>query len=662
MFIVSINKKLDGDCLKYMKNNILTAENSLNNAKKFLLKIFNKLYILQKIFKFTHGDFKLDNVLYSSKVSTQNPSVDEVEPLLADFGNSELTINNYRYKGNPQFVNYNTSDNITYYFGKDYVYFLVNAMGEILEYAIVNDENIEIKNNCYKFIHFIYQLMFTKMQANKEKFSNLFGFDIQNYNEQEFIHKIFEIQTKYKNYKTYTKQKTDAEGIVKQYGSVVAVSEEEKNQALQIIQEMNTKLEQLGHNTTRAFMSSNIFKNEYDFNEFTFENIRISFSESSKDSFIDTNKMYYKKYLKYKNKYNNMIEFKKNQYGGMFDFLGWGKQDHPVKNTAPFISEEIPHPVRAIEPAIQINQKYLTVFDSKNIELFTSKIKKELNSEILSKNERDVREKINILCDIFKYIIDLDSFQGMIENIVSSKVFVKLNYNIAINTVKCKYTEKYDIIMPHSNNQASQIEYKIIPPSANKIEYYVFIITTYGYKFIKALNNLEYGTAHLHTINDNFEKIIIAGEMSCSNLQIKFNFLSGTFTKPIKDMDSENFNNITHIYIYLCKLVIGYALLNQNNTLNIEIIYTTDELFSKMSNNIENSIKTICDSDSNTKNLTYKIPHSKDTERSCFKNSITAVQDIGTQKLYTDIKKQIENKINNNPIDEAYEQYLACKK
>jgi hypothetical protein len=168
-------------------------------------------------------------------------------------------------------------------------------------------------------------------------------------------------------------------------------------------------------------------------------------------------------------------------------------------------------------------------------------------------------------------------------------------------------------------------------------------------------------------INDNFENAIIAGEVECSNSEIKFNFQSGTFTKPIKDKDSENFNNIEHIYILLCKLVIAYALLEEANDLNINIIYTTEELFLKMSDNIDQSVAKICSDRGNTQDLTYKIPHTqgeqdKKQDKSCFRNSITVVGDPETKKMYQSIKSQIENKINGLEIDPKLEQYLACKK
>ena len=62
----------------------------------------------------------------------------------------------------------------------------------------------------------------------------------------------------------------------------------------------------------------------------------------------------------------------------------------------------------------------------------------------------------------------------------------------------------------------------------NPIKYYTFLISDRGIKFGSINDGLEYGTAHLHLVEDENEEVIVAGEVKLSRTDLFYNFASGT--------------------------------------------------------------------------------------------------------------------------------------
>ena len=103
------------------------------------------------------------------------------------------------------------------------------------------------------------------------------------------------------------------------------------------------------------------------------------------------------------------------------------------------------------------------------------------------------------------------------------------------------------------------------PESTNMIEitengkYYVFMISTLGFKFFEIFDSLEYGRSHLHMIDNNNEGVIIAGEVSVNNKGVFYNFLSGTFSLVIKNEYKEYYFSMLHIFKALIEIVLLFV-------------------------------------------------------------------------------------------------------
>ena len=171
-----------------------------------------------------------------------------------------------------------------------------------------------------------------------------------------------------------------------------------------------------------------------------------------------------------------------------------------------------------------------------------------------NKYDSSVRDKIYNLFEIIQNIDRIDILQEKIRSIVNTDSFKKINFNKCVNTVKCKYTEKYDIIMSFNNDQRQK--------STNMIEitengkYYVFMISTLGFKFFEIFDSLEYDRSHLHIIDNNNEGVIITGEVSVNNKGVFYNFLSGTFSLVIKNEYKEYYFSMLHIFKALIEIVL----------------------------------------------------------------------------------------------------------
>jgi hypothetical protein len=221
-----------------------------------------------------------------------------------------------------------------------------------------------------------------------------------------------------------------------------------------------------------------------------------------------------------------------------------------------------------------------------------------------------------------------------------------------------KYTTNYDIIMPFDNDQRADIIYKIDIPKSDSTEYYVFMISTLGFKFYKIVDSLEYGSSHLHLIDNNNERVIIAGELSVNHSEISYNFSSGTFSLVIKNEYKDYYLNMLHIFKALIEIILLYL-----TNFEIEINYTIKELLNTNFKNIisEKSLENICNNNKD-KFTTYKIIHENaPLDKTCHQNSLTRVKDLDTKNKYNLIKKKIQDKIkNNNYIKLKDDDNLLC--
>jgi len=175
LYVTSVNEMVDGNTLDYLKEDF-----SFDTFKKIFYQIVIKLNLLQTKLKFMHGDLKLDNVFYKI--------IDgELQVLLSDLGNSTLTLDGNKISGNPQFIVRGMDDEVPYY-GKDILYFLINALGEINKLDIGEYPNKEeVENSIITMLKNIFNIqnetvipnwnLFTNQGGRKYKASNIFRID-----------------------------------------------------------------------------------------------------------------------------------------------------------------------------------------------------------------------------------------------------------------------------------------------------------------------------------------------------------------------------------------------------------------------------------------------------------------------------------------------------
>ena len=632
--IFSINKKVDGDCLEFIYYAILInnkPEDLINIFNKLCMKIFNKLKCLQEMFLFIHGDFKLDNILFIKKDKKKNYELDNIEPLISDLGNSSLTVDNFRYEGNPFFevINYNKTNN-EYYYGKDIVYFFINALSMFYKKyneknTISNTPEIKIKIDLNSNEKIVLDSEQKKLFKNGLEYLTLIILSIFKDIFKDIINQ------------------SDGNNI-NHYDTLFILSTEADNNFLinLLYASVDIKfVKTILTNKKNPFIASNIFKIDYSFKEFL---IIIN---------ILNNYNFFMKYLKYKNKYN---------------------QDKNSMDIFRQINGNYKNSINYFEKYIKYKTKHLNKKSLKSLEILKGgndtnlpQMVKILRDNMISvkKNKYDfiVRDSLydlfNIIQDIDKN--DVDTLQEKIRNIVNTDSFKTINYNKCIHAIKCKYTTNYDIIMPFYNDQRADIIYKIdIPTDKNDTEYYVFMISTLGFKFYKIVDSLEYGSSHLHLIDNNNERIIIAGELSVKHNEISYNFSSGTFSLVIKNEYKDYYLNMLHIFKALIEIILLYLT---NFTNEIEINYTIEELLNTNFKNIisEESLENICNNNKD-KFTTYKIIHKNASlDKTCHLNSLTRITDLDTTQKYNLIKNKIQDKIkNNNYIKLEDDDNLLC--
>lgn len=175
LYVTSVNEMVDGTTLDYLKENF-----SFDTFKIIFYQIVIKLNLLQTKLKFMHGDLKLDNVFY--KIVN-----DKLQVLLSDLGNSTLTLDGNKISGNPQFVVTGMDNEIPYY-GKDILYFLINALGEINNLDVEKyPDKLEIENNIITMLKSLFNIQneneiynwtnFTNIDGKKYKSSKIFSID-----------------------------------------------------------------------------------------------------------------------------------------------------------------------------------------------------------------------------------------------------------------------------------------------------------------------------------------------------------------------------------------------------------------------------------------------------------------------------------------------------
>jgi hypothetical protein len=190
-YIISINKKTDGNCLDLL----ITLINGKSSSDKILIfnklcsLIFTKLFILQKFVRFIHNDLKLSNILYNKKeiisIDYNNyNNLNNIDILISDLGMSQIIINKYTYIGNPITQIKNN------YFYKDILYFLIETIFDIkdddITIYIINIlkqiMNIELFNTIFPFVtnkkidtNKIHQLNKESIKKNFVQFDDIFN-------------------------------------------------------------------------------------------------------------------------------------------------------------------------------------------------------------------------------------------------------------------------------------------------------------------------------------------------------------------------------------------------------------------------------------------------------------------------------------------------------
>ncbi len=525
-FILSLNEKVDGDCLSYIikqiENEDLTKDTIIKEFNYLSSCIFQKLKLLQDKFKFIHNDLKLDNVFYQMENG-------KVIVLLSDFGSSELTINGYRIKGNPDFIT-KTNDEKPYY-GKDIMYYFINALQEFQ--TKYNSEIPDyIKNNYFDLIVHIINLIKSLYSTDKiQEFSNNFQKVILN---REIIENTDTIKSLLKS--------------------------------------------------GRLFKSSDIFLLDYSFYDLTTEFLLtiINCQDLCENYEIKqpSSLVYYNKYLKYKSKYMML----KQQLGG--------------------------HRSECEE----INKCIINKLSNK-----VSNIKTIADMKILK----------DICLDHLSYNWDYQT------------------YDISVGKFKCKHFKEsdHDLLMMFKHDQRrpekifkSLYQDTQILGSLNP-RYYTFIISTAGVKYGIINDGLEFGTSHLHLIENTDERVIIAGEIKIEGRKLIYNFNSGTFsldqTKKLTWKDNER------KYKIICDNVFKMKVSLDDKDLFDTIEYQGD-VIKTLFNDTYPDPEEICKICKKSPNDIYTGFPSSDPDVRCTKNSISLIKNKDIVGVYGKLKNNIE--------------------
>ena len=197
----------------------------------------------------------------------------------------------------------------------------------------------------------------------------------------------------------------------------------------------------------------------------------------------------------------------------------------------------------------------------------------------------------------------------------------------------------------------------------NPIKYYTFLISDRGIKFGSINDGLEYGTAHLHLVDDENEEVIIAGEVKVSGTDLFYNFASGTVSLEQAKKNQQKFDINLMKARKLCEAIFTFQLPETKR-----IIYRGDNVngsLFKFDNPYPSAeeFEEIC-ADPNVQ--LYRSTYVNNKDKMCTNNSITTLGDLTVKSAYTNLGKQLSQLNSRNtlnikvPDNEHFTNY--CKK
>lgn len=150
--IITIMDKMDGNCYKLFQNT--TNENDIKRYfNKFINQIINQNNILNKLCKFNHLDFKINNVLYKKKNG-------DINFYICDFGMSNITLfDKYKISNDDIFARYKLEPSPVY----DIVFLLLTTF----DYSI----NIHLNNVLLKILKDKLNITIKFVKNKKKPFS-----------------------------------------------------------------------------------------------------------------------------------------------------------------------------------------------------------------------------------------------------------------------------------------------------------------------------------------------------------------------------------------------------------------------------------------------------------------------------------------------------------
>ena len=172
----------------------------------------------------------------------------------------------------------------------------------------------------------------------------------------------------------------------------------------------------------------------------------------------------------------------------------------------------------------------------------------------------------------------------------------------------------------------------------NTVKYYTFLISDRGIKFGSINDGLEYGTAHLHLVDDENEEVIVAGEVKLSGTDLFYNFASGTVSLTQANKDQQKFDINLMKAKKLCEVIFTFQLPEIKR-----VIYRGDNVkgsLFKFDNAYPSAqeLEEIC-ADPNVQ--LYKSTYINDKDKMCTNNSITTLADTRVKEAYTNLGKQL---------------------
>ena len=193
--------------------------------------------------------------------------------------------------------------------------------------------------------------------------------------------------------------------------------------------------------------------------------------------------------------------------------------------------------------------------------------------------------------------------------------------------------------------------------------YFTYLISSKGIKFGSINDGLEYGTAHLHLIEESNEEIIIAGEIKISGSDLYYNFASGSISLQQSKNDPNKFKINLLKARKLC-----------------ETIFTLDDNITRityMGNNITATLFKFDDPYPSSAELDeickdpqvqlYKSTYINSPDKMCTNNSITTLKDPEVKAAFTNLGVQlstlnIRNELNIKVDDTVhYKNYCLNK-